>query len=154
MKPLLLLALSVCPFLRASELQINSVPAGYTMTHYAFQADPETHRARIVLSYTWPDTVIGGDTGPGLNSVPIQVGGLTYDVSRSEIVFSTQGKQAVCATVRPRRFLLWSWTAVSPTGACTVRSRPAVHAIDTGLSVQRRETTDSFFDVQNPGTRR
>jgi len=152
MKFLLLLTLSAWPLLRASELQINSVPAGYTMTHYAFQADPETHRARIILSYTWPDTVNGGDTGPGLNSVPVQIGGLTYDASRAEIVFSEAGRQSVCATVRPRRFLLWSWTSVSPTGTCVVNSRRVPHALDTGLRIQTRETTDTFFGVQSPGT--
>lgn len=147
MKHVLLLALATLPLLRANELRINSVPAGYTMNASAFQIEPETHRARIVLRYTWPDTVIGGDTGPGLNSVPVQIDGLSYDIAPREIVYSDAGKRLVCATVHPRRFLFWSWSSIAPAGDCLVISRQDRHDVDTGWDHQRRETTDSFFET-------
>jgi hypothetical protein len=151
MKPcdlLFVLAALGAQTLRATEVQIGSVPAEYTMTFAAFQIDAETQRARVVLRYTWPDYVTGGDTGPGLHSVPVQIQGLRYDASSRQVVYSAGNEEAVCATVRQRRFLLWTWASVSPTGECVVNSRRIPHVEDTRWNLQRREMTDTFLDIR------
>jgi hypothetical protein len=143
-----MLAAAMLPSLRATEIPINSVPTEYTLTHYAFQVDPETQRARILLRYTWPDTVMGGDTGPGLNSVPVQVEDLTFDAAHGQVIYDARGTQTVCATVKSRRFLFWEWASITPTGQCVVVSRRLRHDLDRGGDRKHPEMTDSFLEIR------
>ena len=125
------------------------MPEPVSMQRYSFEVEPQTGRARVVIDYTYPDqAAFGMDGGAGPEPTLAQLPGLKYDAAAKTVIYETDGKRTVCATVRDRKSLLRRGLAVTLTGACAVTSRLVEHMEDNGWSISQFPTVDTFFEVR------
>ena len=146
-----------------SSIPIDRVPLDYTpingpqvaepvsLSSFHFEVNPETHRARVVAEYTYPDALIYAINDPtrGPQSSVVQIPGLTYDVAKHEIVFVSNGVTTVCATVADRDGFFGRREKITNTGACSVTARAENHAEDDGWNIRRFRALDTYFNVQS-----
>jgi len=157
---LLIVTTLAIPMLAETKMKIASVGPQYTpkagsqlpepvsMRGYFFEVEKETGRARVVIDYTYPNqAAYGFDGGAGPQPTMAQIPGLRYDAASKAVRYDTEGRSVVCATVRDHRILFWSRSSIVPTGACKISSQPMDQADDTGWSIRRFRTIDTFFEV-------
>jgi hypothetical protein len=119
------------------------------MQSYSFEVEKETGRARVVVEYTYPDqSAFGMDGGIGPEPTMAQIPGLSYDAAARAVVYDAAGKRVICATASNYKLLFWKGLSLTPTGACTVRSRRTSHAEDNGWSIHHFQAIDTFFEVE------
>jgi hypothetical protein len=154
------LALAI-PVSANSRIRIDTVPSEYTpensptntepvsMSGYHFEVNEETQRARLVVEYTYPDEMIYGpnDDTLGPQSTVVQLPGLTYDAAARAVVYDSNGTRNICATVSEHHGLLGHHLKVKNTGACTVSTVVANHAVDDGWSIHRFRAIDTYLEV-------
>ena len=145
-----------------SKIKIDAVPLEYTpmnsptnhepvsLSGFHFEINQGTGRARVVADYTYTDQMIYGpnDDARGPRSTIAQIPGLTYDAATHTVVYDSNDRKTVCATVREKSGLLGRHVEIKNTGACTVSTEPAEHAEDDGWSIRRFRTLDIYLNVR------
>ena len=125
------------------------MPETVSMRGFSFEVEKETGRARVVVEYTYPDQpAFGLEGGVGPEVMRVQIPGLRYDGDEKAVVYGDKKNPVICATVRSRRFLFWKGLEVTPSGACTVTSQLASHEDDTGWSIRRYRSVDTYFQTK------
>ena len=145
-----------------SRIQIDTVPSEYipinsptiretvSLSSFHFEVNQETGRARVVVDYTYPDQMTYGpdDDAGGPRPTIAQLPGLTYDASAHAVVYDSSGTKTICATVSEQSGLFGHHLRVRNTGACTVTTNVANHAVDTGWDNRRFRAVDTYFEVR------
>jgi hypothetical protein len=145
-----------------SKIQIDTVPSEYipinsptnretvSLSSFHFEVNQETGRARVVVEYTYPDQMTYGpaDDAGGPRPTIAQLPGLTYDAAAHAVVYDSSGTKTVCATVSEQSGLFGHHLRVRSTGACTVTTNVANHAVDTGWDIRRFRAVDTYFEVR------
>lgn len=124
------------------------MPEPVSMQSFAFEINKQTQRARIVVDYTYPDQLaFGAEGGRGPEPTIVQLPGLKYDSESNAVVYDTDGRKTVCATVRQRKFLFWKSVSVAATGSCVVTSALTDHTDDNGWSISHVRTIDTYLEI-------
>ena len=145
-----------------SRIQIDTVPPEYvpinsptiretvSLSSFHFEVNQETGRARVVVEYTYPDQMTYGsdDDAGGPRPTIAQLPGLTYDAAAHAVVYDSSGTKTICATVSEQSGLFGHHLRVRNTGACTVTTNVANHAVDTGWDIRRFRAVDTYFEVR------
>ena len=145
-----------------SKIQIDTVPSEYnpinsptiretvSLSSFHFEVNQETGRARVVVEYTYPDQMTYGpdDDAGGPRPTIAQLPGLTYDAAAHAVVYDSSGTKTICATVSEQSGLFGHHLRVRSTGACTVTTSVANHAVDTGWDIRRFRAVDTYFEVR------
>jgi hypothetical protein len=149
-----------------SSIPIDRIPLEYTpingpqvaepvsLSSFHFEVNPETHRARVVVEYTYPDALIYERNDPtrGPQSSVVQIPGLTYDVANHDVIFASNGTRTVCATVAEHAGFFGRSDKITKTGACDVTAHAENHAEDDGWSIRHFRSLDTFFNVHSTAT--
>jgi hypothetical protein len=145
-----------------SRIQIDTVPSEYipidrpanreaaTLSSFHFEVNQETRRARMVVDCTYPDQMTYGpdDDAGGPRPTIAQLPGLTYDAAAHAVVYHSTGTNTPCATVSEQSGLFGHHLRVKNTGAYTVTTSVANHAVDTGWDIRRFRAVDTYFEVR------
>lgn len=140
------------PAFADSSVKIGSMPALYeppesmysqpvSMAGFHFEANERTGRVRVVVDYTSP--VLNPhvyDPGPGTTEAEIP--GLTWNAATRSVVYSANGRRAVCAVARPGKKL-----KLNNTGACTVTATEGEQAYNNGGSLHDVKMIDTWFEA-------
>ena len=139
-----------------SKAALTSVPAEYapnnstgmsepvSLSSFSFEVSKETNRARIVIDYSYRgQQEIESNDRHSPDPSYVQLPALSYDPAVHAIVYSHDGERTICATVKEGRR-----TKVKSTGNCIVTSAYSEHSEDTGWTIRRVHTLDTFLEIR------
>jgi hypothetical protein len=148
---LLLLAPRI--FATDSKTALASVPAEYvpnsstgmpervSLSNFYFEVNKETHRARIVICYSYRgQQEIESNDRHGPDPSYAQLPALTYDPNVHAVVYSHDSEITICAAVKEGRRII-----VRSTGRCIVTSAYSERTEDTGWTIRKVHTLDIFL---------
>ena len=150
-----LLVVSAGTVMAGTKVKVATVPAEYTpvastfgqpvsLAKYYFEVNTETHRARLVVEYRYPNEgfyLIDGDGGGPQPSL-IQVPGLSYDARSSQVVYDAGGKRTVCAVGLGEGR---NGVKMQNTGDCTVSTVAKAEAVDDGWALHHIKALEVWF---------
>jgi len=152
-----LVVMSAGTVMAGTKVKVATVPAEYTpvtsafaqpvsLAKYYFEVNAETHRARLVVEYRYPNEgfyLIDGDGGGPQPSL-IQVPGLSYDSRASQVVYDAGGKRTVCAVGLGEGR---KGVKMKNTGDCTVTTMAKAEAVDDGWALHHIKALEVWFNA-------
>jgi hypothetical protein len=142
-------------FATDSKAALTSVPAEYppnnssgmsepvSLSSFSFEVSKDTNRARIVIDYSFRgQQEIESNDRHSPDPSYVQIPALSYDPAVHAVVYNHDGERTICATVKEGRR-----TKVRSTGNCIVTSVYSDHSEDTGWTIRKVRTLDTFFET-------